>query len=325
MAEPLIVGDIGGTNARLALAESGRIEHLRAFQTTDVRTHFSEAFRAYNQELEALGVKPPKRAALAVAGPVAGDRVTLTNQAWTFSRSTMATELGLDQLIVLNDFDATARGIPYLAPADRMAIGGGVAGAEADGPIGIIGPGTGLGVAGLIPVADGWCAVPGEGGHVTMSPATSEDNQVLEVLRQRWDHVSAERVISGQGLVNLYEALCQLQGAAPRPGITPREVGSADPSADPICGRAFDLFCAMLGTVAGNLALTLGASGGVYIVGGILPRFPERFRDSGFRQRFEQKGRLTEYLRRIPTYLVLHPQPTMLGLANLGRSRGMPA
>jgi glucokinase len=220
---------------------------------------------------------------------------------------------------VLNDFEAIAMAAPYLATNERMVIG------PADlptrrGPIALVGPGTGLGVAGLIPKSDGWIVVPTEGGHSTMVAATCEEGRVLDILRERWAHVSAERVLSGPGLENLYAALRFLDGAVPKP-LSAREITAAMVAGeDKYSSRAFELFCRMLGTFAGNLALTFGATGGIYIAGGILLRFKKVFAASGFRARFEQKGRLSTYLQSIPTCLIVHPQPALVGLATLGNA-----
>jgi glucokinase len=179
----------------------------------------------------------------------------------------------------------------------------------------VLGPGSGLGVSGLIPAGAGWIPLAGEGGHATVAPATDRESAVLDRMRRHFDHVSAERVLSGPGLVNLYNTLAALDGVPSRgymaAQITDPEIGAADP----VCAEATSLFCAMLGTIAGNLALTLGARGGIYIGGGIVPRLGQRFVRSPFRARFEAKGRFSEYLAVIPTWVVTHPLPAFLGCA----------
>lgn len=310
MTGPRLIGDIGGTNARFAIAQDGAFSYMRATRTAE-HPSLLAAIRAYLSTLPA-GLAPCE-ACLAIAGPIAEDTISLTNQAWSFSVSGMKTELGLAQMLVLNDFAATALAIPFLRPQDRLQIGPGMP--VAKGPVAAIGPGTGLGVASLVPTPQGWLQLPGEGGHVTMCAATAEESRILDLLRDRFGHVSAERVLSGEGLVNLHQALCALRGEPPRP-LTPSDVTEdALSGRDPDAVRALDLFCAMLGTVAGNLALTVGATGGIYIAGGILPRFSEHFAASAFRRRFEDKGRLAPFLAPIPTYLVLHPEAALLGLA----------
>ncbi len=184
------------------------------------------------------------------------------------------------------------------------------------GPIGIIGPGTGLGVSTLVPDRGQWIMVPGEGGHVTLPAVTAEDDKIIAVLRERWSHISAERVLSGSGLVNLYQALCTIDGRTPEP-LSPADVTDhAIRGTDATCVETFRVFCAMLGTVAGNLAVTVGATGGIYLAGGILLRFKDAFASSPFRERFEAKGRFRDYLRKIPTFMILEESPALLGLAN---------
>jgi glucokinase len=262
--------------------------------------------------------RPPKklkRAVIAVAAPMIGDRVTMTNHPWTFSIEELRRRLGFEELKVINDFAANALAVPLLKETDRIQVGGG---APIRGtPIGVIGPGTGLGVSALVPLDRGAIPIQGEGGHVTMAPANARESAVLDLMRKRYDHVSAERLLSGPGLVNLYNVLCELSerpAAALKPAqITDQSFGTDDP-----CAReATEMFCAMLGAVAGNLALTLGARGGVFIAGGIAPKLGERFITSAFRERFEAKGRLRPYLAAIPTYLVTRPLPALLGAANL--------
>ncbi|HLJ21126.1 MAG TPA: glucokinase, partial [Stellaceae bacterium] len=200
-------------------------------------------------------------------------------------------------------------------PEERVAVGGGEA--VPDTPIAVLGPGTGLGVSGLIPANGVLAPLSGEGGHASMPAADDRESDVLLRLRRRFGHVSAERVLSGQGLVNLYSALADIEGVQVEP-YTPAQI--ADPvigEREPLCGAAVAMFCAMLGTVAGNLALTLGARGGVYIAGGIVPRLGARFVESGFRERFEHMGRFRDYLAAIPTWVVTAGVPAFLGLAEL--------
>jgi glucokinase len=314
MHEPQLIADVGGTNTRFALGQAGRFEHMRALRNAEHAT-FQDAARHFLAGLPD-GMRVSK-AALAVAGWTSGDVVSLTNHHWSFSLGRARDELGLSELRVLNDFEAIAMAVPYLGTDERMVIGHDDLPVRR-GPIALVGPGTGLGVAGLIPTSDGWIVVPTEGGHSTMAAANREEGRVLDLLRERWGHVSAERVLSGRGLENLYAALRFLDGASSEPlsaaEITAAMVGGEDPYS----GRAFELFCSMLGTVAGNVALMFGATGGLYLAGGILLRFKDAFAASGFRARFEQKGRLSIYLRSVPTYLIVHPQPALMGLATLG-------
>jgi glucokinase len=314
MTPPLrLTGDIGGTNARFALARDGVYTQMTSF-VGDEFPSLEAAIDFYLARLPAG--ERPSEAALAIAGPVGNDGITLTNHPWSFTKSGLKAHFGFDRLIVLNDFTANAVSVPYLTAGDLDQIGQGQA--KPNAPVAVLGPGTGLGVSGLLYDTDGkFIAIEGEGGHVTMAPANQREADMIDILRGRFDHVSAERILSGIGLVNLYEALCALDGVpavAYQPAqITDRATGETDLR----CREVVEMFCAMLGTVAGNLAVTLGAQGGVYIAGGIVPRLGDRFRQSGFRQRFEAKGRFRAYMEAIPTYLIVHPDPAMVGLSRL--------
>jgi len=307
-----VIGDIGGTHARFALAQHGAYSHQ---QRSDV-SKYKSLFEAMQDYLATLPPDmKPKVAVIDVAGPVRGDEIKMTNLDWSFSANDMKQRLGLKAFRVLNDFAAAASSIPYLPKADCFAIGPDLPALK--GPVGVIGPGTGLGVGALIPDGERWTLVPGEGGHVSLPSSSEIEDRILAVLRKRWAHVSAERVLSGAGLVNLYRALCEIDGVAAAP-FTPADVTDhATRGTDPVCVRAFGHFCEMLGTVAGDLALTLGATGGIYIAGGILLRFKEAFAASGFRARFENKGRFRDWLRTVPTPLILEESPALLGLANV--------
>ncbi|MFH1344116.1 MAG: glucokinase [Pseudomonadota bacterium] len=306
------IGDIGGTYARFAIAERGKyneLQHLSVSKCATLKDAFGEYLDALPRDLR------PTRAALAVAGPVSGDEVKLTNLNWSFSTAKLKAELGMSSLVVVNDFAATAMSVPYLPEVDCYPVG--QPQQKTGGPVGIIGPGTGLGVGALVPDSGRWILLPGEGGHSTLPPATHRESLIVEVLRTHWPHVSAERVLSGAGLVNLYQAICSIEGKRPDP-LSPADVTDrAMRGNDPTCVKAFEVFCSMLGTVAGNLALTIAATGGIYIAGGILLRFKEAFASSPFRERFEDKGRFKDYLHRIPTHLILDESPALLGLANL--------
>jgi len=306
-----LVGDIGGTNARFGLVSpDGAMLHSRVLADADY-PGIAEAIEAYLADRG--GLPRPRRGAIAIASPVAGDEVRMTNHPWRFSVSALAKRLGFQRLLVINDFTAQALALPRLKPEDRTAVGGGKPAAGA--PIGVLGPGSGLGVSGLIPSGKRWIPLTGEGGHATMAPITDRESDVLGAMRRHLDHVSGERVLSGPGLVNLYHALAEIDGVPARQ-YTAAQISDVETGkSDALCAEATQMFCAMLGTVAGNLALTLGASGGVYIGGGIVPRLGERFVASQFRERFESKGRFHDYLAAIPTYVVTHQLPAFLGCA----------
>jgi glucokinase len=304
-----LVADVGATNARFGLVSpDGGVLHTRTHAVADHPT-IAEAIAAYLSERD--GLPMPRRGAIAIASAITGDRVAMTNHPWSFSISALKSQLALDQLEVINDFTALALALPRLAPEHRLQVGSGAPAVGA--PLGVLGPGSGLGVSGLIPAGTRWIPLAGEGGHATMAPATDRESAVLDRMRRHFDHVSAERVLSGPGLVNIYNTLAGLDGVPSRgymaAQITDPEMGAADR----LCAETTTLFCAMVGTMAGNLALTLGARGGIYIGGGIVPRLGQRFAQSPFRARFEAKGRFSAYLAAIPTYVVTHPLPAFLG------------
>lgn len=312
-----IIGDIGGTNARFALVDSeGNIGEAERVETID-HEGLQQGLAAC---LERLGLEnAPASCALALAGPVGADQeaVRLTNCPWVVSKTDLARVFGFSTVHLVNDFTAVALGVPHLKEADWISIGGGQAVPEA--PIGVIGPGTGLGVSALIRAGGNWTALATEGGHVTLPASDDREATVITELRKQ-GHVSAEKLLSGQGLVTLAETLGFLDGKSAGHLGTPAAVtGAALSGRDDLAAETLDLFLAFLGTVAADLALSLGAKGGVYLAGGILPRFPETVRNSRFRQRFEDKGRFGSYLAEIPTRLVLHPHPAFLGLAGLLR------
>lgn len=306
-----LVGDVGATNARFGLVSpDGTVLHSSNFACAD----FAEIGEAIETYLAARGpLAMPREGALAIAAPMTGDQIRMTNHPWRFSVAALRDRLGFSRLLAINDFTAVALALPRLSAGDRVPVGGGAPAAGA--PIAVLGPGSGLGVSGLIPVGSQWVALTGEGGHATMAATSERESAVLDMMRRRFDHVSAERCLSGPGLVNLYGSLAALDGV-PAASYTAAQI--TDPehgAADPLCCEATAMFCAMLGTVAGDLALTLGARGGVYLAGGIVPRLGQRFADSAFRERFEDKGRFRAYLAAIPTYVVTHRLPAFLGCA----------
>jgi glucokinase len=306
-----LVGDIGATNARFGLVSpGGKLLHWHSYACEHYPT-IEDALAQYLSER--AGLPMPRQAAIAVASPVTGDWVAMTNHPWRFSIAALKARFDFERLEVINDFTALALALPHLEPNDRMTVGGGSA---AQGmPLAVLGPGSGLGVSGLVPCGAGWVALTGEGGHATMAPATDRESSVLDRMRRHFDHVSAERVLSGPGLVNLYNTLAEIDGV-PSLGYTAAQITDlAMRDEDPVCAETTTMFCAMLGTMAGNLALTLGARGGVFIGGGIVPRLGRFFADSSFRARFQAMGRFEPYLAAIPTHVVTHQLPAFLGCA----------
>ncbi len=310
-----LIGDIGGSNARFALAERPNRFTAPRVLHTDAYATIGEAIAAYLASEQRAAA--PQQAILAVASPITDDHVAFTNSPWSFSIASLQQQLGVQRLQLINDFVACALAIPHLDGRDRRQIGSGTAVPGA--PIALIGPGTGLGVSALVASADGYVPLQSEGGHVTMAAENAREDAVLSIVRARFPHVSAERVLSGPGLVNLYNALCELAGsraaALTAAQITDPRIAAEDPHAH----EAKAMFCDMLGGVAGNLALTLGARGGVYIAGGIVPKLGDYFSQSNFRARFLSKGRLAPYLAAVPTYVVLHPWPALVGASSLLR------
>ncbi len=311
---PGLIADIGGTNARFALVDAnGAVRDVRILPCAE---HPSLAAAA-NEYL--LGVAPslrPNRAAFAIASPITSDRVRMTNLHWEFSIAETGEQLGMDSFEVINDFTAIALGVPHVGEKGRRQVGEGEP--VKDAPIAILGPGTGLGVSALVPVGNDWMPLVTEGGHVTMSAFSDRESKVLEILRGKFRHVSAERVLSGPGLVNMYLAVCEMRGATADPGIEPAKVTKrAIDGSDDECMETVDLFCAMLGTMAANLAISMGARGGVFIAGGVVPRLGRIFDESRFRLRFEDKGRFGDYMSNIPSYVITHENPAFLGLSNL--------
>ena len=313
-----LIADIGGTNVRFALVDDdssiNAVEVLRCAE-------FPTLLEACERYLRGTPAPRPKHAALAIASPVAADRVQMTNHPWTFSIEETRRQLGLETLDVINDFIAVALGLPHLTAGDVRKLG-----PEEGDPratVAVLGAGTGLGMAALVRTSGGGrVPVASEGGHVTLAAVDDREAALLSVLRGRFDHVSAERVLSGPGLVNLYQAIAALDGKPADPAITPAECTQrAIAGSCPISVETLELFCRMLGTVASNIALMLEARGGIFIGGGIVPKLGEAFDRSGFRRRFEEKGRFSGYLAAIPTAVITRPLPAFAGLAALVAGR----
>lgn len=305
-----LIADVGGTNTRCALVdERGQPTRISIYENSG-HASLLDVLRAYLDEQQAQ----PRQAALAIAAPVTGDSVRMTNRQWHFSVAEMRQDLGLDTLALINDFAAIALSLPRLEADDVVALGGGRA---VDGKaMAVLGPGTGLGVSGLIPGPQGWAPLAGEGGHATLAPGTARETALADAVTRRYGHCSAERLISGPGIALTYDLLREFGGAAAAK-LEPRLVVARAEEGDPLAQEALALFFALLGSVAGNLALLLGAVGGVYIGGGIAPKLLERLQDSTFRERFEAKGRYAGYMQSIPTSVIVHPTPALLGLASL--------
>jgi glucokinase len=307
----VLLADIGGTNARFAMlagSELGPVVHIAAAD----HAQFAGALRAFLS-----GGERADAAVLAVAGVVSGGRCALTNNPWVVDAAELQSAFGFSRVRLINDFEAIAWALPHFSAHDLCRIGGGEP--AADAPTAVLGPGTGLGVAAWLPHGGG-LVLTSEGGHATLAGASPREDAVIAHLRARFGHVSAERVLSGPGLENLYKAIAALDGVSV-PVRSAAEISYAAASGEcPVCRAALDMFCALLGDVAGNLALTFGARGGVTIAGGIVPRLAEELVRSAFRTRFESKGRMRAYVEPIPVDVVMHADPAFVGLKGLARS-----
>ena len=320
MAEScLLIGDIGGTNARFARVhpdESGFSGEL-ILHGADYET----AEQAITDYLERSGNIEPDVICLAAAGPVVDGCVRLTNNEWVIDSRELRQKYPKSSVRLLNDFEAIAYSIPTLGENDISTVG--LLPSELEGKaeftLGVMGPGTGLGIGGLLGRENGIYPVVGEGSHAGFAPETRMQLKVLKQLRQRYERVSEERMVSGPGLENIYWALRKIHGEKTN-GITAAEIFSGVlANEDVIATEATQLFFEVLGQIAGNLALALGAYDGVYLAGGILKRYPDLLKTSSFRSGFENKGRHRSLMEKVPTSLILHPQPGLLGASHCAR------
>lgn len=309
----LVIGDIGGTNARFALAspdEPGFHDPL-TLQCAD----YSSADDAIRHYLDSQSAATPDVICLAVAGPVVDDMVRVTNNHWTLKAADIAEDFGIGQVRLLNDFEAIAYSIPHLKQDDVEPIG--LPEGEplsSDFKVAILGPGTGLGVAGLYRRGQMLVPIVGEGGHVGFSPKSQVQVEIMEALRSKFDRVTVERLVSGAGIENIYWALTLIHGEQ-RTQLTAQEI-FANAADDPRANETTHMFFEVLGQVAGDIALTIGAEDGVYLAGGIAKRYPEMLQQSGFRNAFDNKGRHRAYMERIPTLLIANGEPGLLGAAH---------
>ncbi|HML92430.1 glucokinase [Methyloceanibacter sp.] len=305
-----LVADIGGTNARFAIAdlETLSLSDIRTFPTAEHAT-LADAMRAYLKDAPETVV----HAGLAVAAPLRADTVQFTNAAWTFKQSTLAEEAGLKTAYVFNDFEAQAYALPVLSGDELHALRGGRAVENA--PKVVLGPGTGLGVAGLVWSPSGWVPVPGEGGHQTFPAETERELALLERMRSGLERLSVERVLSGPGLADLYRAIAASYGFSDAE-LSPAKVEQlAVGGEDEMAVEALDFFVQWLGRFAGDMALAFGARGGVYLGGGIAPRILSRLEQDDFRGAFERKGRMSPYVAAIPIHVVVSDYPGLKGAA----------
>jgi len=311
MANFAIVADIGGTNARFSRVDLDtlQLDKVQVYPCADFAT-LTLALQYYREQYQLTDVA---HVAIAIACPVTGDLVKMTNFHWEFSVEAVKAELALTTFIVLNDFTAVAMSLPAIQADELVKVGGGER--QPQKPMAVLGAGTGLGVAHLIPTAHGYLPLPGEGGHADWTAQTEQEWFIQRYLSKHFGHVSPERLLSGPGLESLYLALAAYQNQE----VTPKsaaEIGQAAVDGDcDLSIATVQQFLASLGSLAGDLALTLSTFGGVYVAGGIMPRFLSLLDDSDFRARFEAKGRFASFNAQIPTYIVTAEQPGLLGCA----------
>ena len=307
-----LLADVGATKVRFALESAPELFTAMAVLSCADHASLEGAVRAF---LTSLGQPDVRHAALSVPNPIGSDRIKLTNHPWEFSTEQMRRSLNLQTLLLVNDFTALAMGLTRLEANERVKVGGGDA--VAGGVIGVIGAGTGLGVSALVPFQDRNVALASEGGHVSYPPQDEDEQRVVALAIQRYGHASGERLVSSPGLELIHEALA-LHASTAHSGpvrLSAPEISAAALRTpfDPVARRALEVFCAMLGTLSGNLALTLGSVGGLYVGGGIVPQIIDFFQQSEFRSRFERKGRFSEWLSRIPTWVVTAPRSALRG------------
>jgi len=307
---PRLLADIGATHARFGLETAPGVLGQVAVLRCDDFDGIVPLLHAY------LAEHPEQRinhAAFALANPISGDFIRMTNRDWQFSTDEVRRALGLSTLLIVNDFTALAMALPGFQPKDLLQVGGGVA--QTHAVSGVLGPGTGLGVSGVIPTIDGFVTLGSEGGHVNFAPSDEREFAILQTAWREWKHVSNERLISGPGIELIHRALAQRNGIDTAPRSTAEIMKDALEEGDALCLEVLETFAGMLGSAAANLAVTLGAFGGIYIGGGIVPRMGEWFAGSPFRARFEAKGRFSDYIAQIPTYVIMTPNPALFGVS----------
>ena len=316
IAFPILIGDIGGTNARFAILMDANAEprEFPILATADYPT-IDEAIQAGVLDKTSL---QPRSAILAVAGPIKGDEIDLTNCDWVIEPKAMIRDLGFENIVVINDFEAQALAAASLGPEFLDKVGGGEILASSSRVV--LGPGTGLGVAGLVHARHTWYPVPGEGGHVDMGPRTPRDYELFPLYEPIEGRISAEQLLCGRGLMNIYRAVSRANGVEPV-AANPAEVTSSwSDGSDPAAVEAIELFVTYLGRVAGDLAMVFMARGGVFLAGGIVQRIIPALNHPRFRQAFEDKAPHSAILRMIPTFVITHPLAALSGLAAYART-----
>lgn len=309
--EPLLIADIGGTNARFALCRAGKVEHEQTM-TFAVQEYESLqlAIESYlqNQKLSAS----PKFACLAVACPTHNDLIKFTNSHWSFSKQELQKALNLEKLWVINDYTALAHGLPYFSGKQLHSIG--KPKPKKQKTLALIGPGTGLGMSGLIYHQNSWAVLVSEGGHVDFAPTNKLEIDILQFLLKRHTRVSIERLLSGMGIENIYQALAEISGFNVEP-LSASKIGEKAQAGEALAKQTFDVFFGILASTAGNAALMMQSKGGVFIAGGIMPKVLDLLDYDAFRKRFENKGRFSDFMADIATEVLIEKQPGLLGSA----------
>lgn len=315
----LLIGDIGGTNARFALADPKKAAFTKAM--TLQCAEYPSADDAIRFYLEEISAGAPDVICLAAAGPVVDNTVQMTNNHWTLDAREMSKDFGNAAVRLMNDFEALAYSVAELEPKYLAPIGlpeqAPLSGDRFN--VAVVGPGTGLGAAGLIRRGASVYPIVGEGGHIGFAPKSQVQVDILNALHSRFDRVSVERLVSGSGIENIYWALTRIHGEQ-RTALSAAEIfASSGDDGDPRATETTHMFFELLGQVAGDIALVLGAADGVFIAGGIAKRYPEMLRNSGFRNAFDNKGRHRAYMEQIATSLITHEEPGLLGAAYCAR------
>lgn len=311
----IVAVDIGGTHARFALATLRPGAPPQLQRTVKLKTaHFASLEAAWAAFGEEIGQPLPTAAAVAVACPVTGDELRLTNNPWIIRPSALRSELARDRLVMINDFGAIGHAIGWLQADHLTHVSGPAGGLPAEGAISVIGPGTGLGVAMLLRRAGQTHVLETEGGHIGFAPEDSVDRAILERLQQRYLRVSVERIVSGPGLAHIYEALAALQGEAVHLLDDPTLWQQAIDGSNALARTALERFCMNLGSVCGDLALAHGSKA-VVLAGGLAPRFVDLLCTSSFASRFTSKGRFVSLMESVPVLVCTHPDPGLLGAA----------
>ncbi len=304
-----LVADIGGTNIRLGIFSGDeKISALMVFQC-DQYSGLAEVIQAYLAELNIENQEV--NACLAIACPVENDLISMTNLPWEFSKSALKASLKFNKLLLINDYTAIAHAVPFLNDDQKVQVGSGEV--VANKPIAICGPGTGLGVANVVCHDNQWISLGGEGGHTDFAPVNETEVKILRFLQKKYPRVSNEQLLSGLGIEQIYQALMSIKGEEAKP-YSPKDIAEhALNNTCEVCEQTLQQFCKTLGSFAGNLALTMASFGGVYIAGGIVPRFIDFLVSSDFRKRFEAKGRFYDFNCSIPTFVITEKQPGLLG------------